>query len=123
MRWATSGRLTPAAFTLIRISSGPGLGTARVSGSSTSGPPGLLMPITVICEGTFSMIFLGAIGEVWNLRLISHPRGDWQLGPRKLGKRAMQENPAQGEPGRRPTETEDQDADGRRRPAAQEDHA
>ena len=35
---------------------GPGTGTARVSGRSTSGPPGLLMPMTVICEGIFSMI-------------------------------------------------------------------
>ena len=34
----------------------PGVGTARVSGNSTSGPPGLLMAMTVICEGTFSMI-------------------------------------------------------------------
>src|SRR6266550_2188789 len=56
-RCATSGRLTPAAATLIRISPAPGEGTARVSGSSTSGPPGLLMPITVICAGSFSMFF------------------------------------------------------------------
>src|SRR6202000_2517567 len=56
-RCATSGRLTPAAATLTRISPGPGAGTARVSGTSTSGPPGLLMPMTVICAGSFSMVF------------------------------------------------------------------
>src|SRR6185312_14169549 len=58
---ARSGRgrveaLALAAITLIRISSGPGAGTARFSGCKTSGPPGLLMPMTVICEGTCSMI-------------------------------------------------------------------
>src|SRR5262245_52232101 len=43
-------------MTLIRISPGPGAGTARVSGTSTSGPPGLLMPMTVICAGSLSMV-------------------------------------------------------------------
>src|ERR1700745_3143956 len=56
MRCETSGRLTPAATTLIRISPAAGCGTARISGNSTSGPPGLEMPITVICAGSFSMV-------------------------------------------------------------------
>ena len=34
----------------------PGAGTLRLSGTSTSGPPGLLMPMTVICAGSVSMI-------------------------------------------------------------------
>src|SRR5262245_48772488 len=56
MRCDTSGRLTPAAMTLMRISPAAGCGSARLSGTSTSGPPGLEMPITVICAGSFSMV-------------------------------------------------------------------
>src|SRR5208283_5169058 len=40
MRWSTSGRLTPAASTLKRISPSPGTGRGRSTVSSTSGPPG-----------------------------------------------------------------------------------
>ena len=42
MRCSTSGRLTPAAATLTRISWGFGSGRARSAGRRTSGPPGLL---------------------------------------------------------------------------------
>src|SRR3954451_22976579 len=76
-RWATSGRLTPAAATLIRISPAPGEGTARVCGSSTPGPPGLLMPITVICAGSFSLGCSCGCGNFEEL-LISQPRWRWQ---------------------------------------------
>src|SRR3954451_21900296 len=79
-RWATSGRLTPAAATLTRISPGPGEGTARVSGNSTSGPPGLLMPITVICAGSFSMICPCECGSFAE-HLISQPGRRWQPPP------------------------------------------
>src|SRR5258708_39697926 len=48
--------MTTADIILSRISPGPGTGTLRLSGTSTSGPPGLLMPTTVICAGSFSMI-------------------------------------------------------------------
>src|SRR5579871_1825546 len=50
-RWATSGRLTPAAATLTRISPSPGCGTGYSWGASTSGPPGDLMPIAVMVVG------------------------------------------------------------------------
>src|ERR1700681_4726408 len=73
-----SGRLTPAAITLIRISPGPGAGTGRVSGKSTSGPPGLLMPITVICAGGFSMICPCEGLREFEEHLISQPRLRWQ---------------------------------------------
>src|SRR5438105_13947517 len=43
MRCSTSGRLTPAAATLMRISSGFGAGRGRSADSRTSGPPGLLI--------------------------------------------------------------------------------
>src|SRR3954468_22841606 len=77
-RWATSGRLTPAAATLIRISPWPGVGTGRVSGNSTSGPPGLLMPITVICAGSFSMICPCERPSISRRHLLSQPRFRWQ---------------------------------------------
>src|SRR4030081_2123133 len=73
-----SGRLTPAAKTLTRISPRPGTGTARVSGNSTSGPPGLLMPMTVICAGSFSMICTWPNAKNLNRHLISQPRSGWQ---------------------------------------------
>ena len=77
-RCATSGRLTPAAITLIRISPGPGAGTARVSGTSTSGPPGLLIAMTVICEGIFSMICPWPNARISEKNLISQRRSAWQ---------------------------------------------
>src|SRR5579863_5514004 len=51
MRCITSGRLTPAAATLTRISPAPGVGTGRASGVRTSGPPGVRIAIAVICRG------------------------------------------------------------------------
>src|SRR6266700_3643524 len=47
----TSGRFTPAAATLTRISPSPGWGTGRCSATTTSGPPGALMPIAVMVAG------------------------------------------------------------------------
>src|ERR1051326_3401100 len=41
-----SGRLTPAAATLMRTSPGAGAGVGRSAGVSASGPPGLLISIT-----------------------------------------------------------------------------
>src|ERR1700682_5372026 len=64
----------PAAATLIRSSPGPGVGSGRVSGKSTSGPPGLLMPITVICAGSFSMICPWPNAENLKRHLMSLPR-------------------------------------------------
>ena len=52
LRCMTSGRLTPAAATLTRISLSPGFGTSRSSGFSTSGPPGALMAIAVMRVGS-----------------------------------------------------------------------
>ena len=40
-RWSMSGRLTPAAATLISTSPAPGRGTGRSTTTSTSGPPGV----------------------------------------------------------------------------------
>jgi hypothetical protein len=51
LRCITSGRFTPAARTRTRISLGPGAGTGRSSGTSTSGPPGLLIPMAVMRLG------------------------------------------------------------------------
>src|SRR5258708_24338399 len=51
MRWAISGRLTPAAMTLMRISPAPGCGTGRSCGTSVSGPPADVMPIAVMVAG------------------------------------------------------------------------
>ncbi len=45
-------RFTPAAATFTRISPAPGVGTGRSSGTSISGPPGSLMPITVMRAGS-----------------------------------------------------------------------
>src|SRR5580693_1658391 len=48
MRWAISGRLTPAAWTLIRICPGPGFGVARRTGFSASAgplPPSMAMAV------------------------------------------------------------------------------
>src|SRR6185312_16082081 len=52
-------------------------GTGRVSGTRTSGPPGLLMPMTVICAGSFSMI---CPWETWGRRrsLIRQLAAGWQ---------------------------------------------
>src|SRR5215471_6643923 len=51
MRCITSGRLTPAAATLTRISPGPGAGTGRCSGTSISGPPGARIAMAVMAAG------------------------------------------------------------------------
>ncbi len=51
MRCITSGRFTPAAATRTSTSVGPGFGTGRVSGMSTSGPPGFGIAIAVIVSG------------------------------------------------------------------------
>src|SRR3954471_21144415 len=51
MRCSTSGRLTPAAATLMRTSPGLGAGSGRSTGFSTSGPPGWLISKARIFEG------------------------------------------------------------------------
>src|SRR5204862_2295027 len=51
MRCRMSGRFTPAAATLIRISFGFGVGTGRSAGVSTSGPPGLAISTARIFWG------------------------------------------------------------------------
>src|SRR2546430_3515628 len=63
LRWMASGRLTPAAATLTRISPSPGCGTGRCSGTSTSGPPGDLMPIAVMVAGIEVMASFVWIGK------------------------------------------------------------
>ena len=42
----------PAAATLMRTSPGPGAGTGRVTGTSTSGPPAPFASMTVIVFGS-----------------------------------------------------------------------
>jgi hypothetical protein len=56
MRWSTSGRFTPAAATWMTISPGPGFGTGRVQGTSTSGPPGALMHMAVMVSGRMEVM-------------------------------------------------------------------
>src|SRR3990172_213892 len=51
MRCSTSGRFTPAAATLMRISPAPGAGTGRCSGTSISAPPGARIAIAVMWAG------------------------------------------------------------------------
>ncbi len=51
MRWRQSARFTPPAAMRISTSPGFGSGTGRVAGTSTSGPPGLLISITVWVAG------------------------------------------------------------------------
>ena len=58
MRCATSGRLTPAAATLIRICPEPGFGTGTILGLSTSGPPGALISTAIIVSGISAMAFV-----------------------------------------------------------------
>jgi hypothetical protein len=67
----TSGRFTPAAATLMRISPSPGAGTGRCSATSMSGPPGALMPIAVIMVG-MDIRTLGRPGNPALFRF-SHP--------------------------------------------------
>src|SRR6185437_1339696 len=50
-RCNTSGRLTPAAATLISTSPGPGAGIGREVGRSASGGPGLAISIAIISAG------------------------------------------------------------------------
>ncbi len=58
-RCIRSGRLTPAASTRISTSPAPIAGIALVTGFSTSGPPGVLISITVIDCGR-SATFTGS---------------------------------------------------------------
>src|SRR5262245_60111268 len=51
MRWATSGRFTPAAATLTSSWPGPGLGVGSSVSLSTSGPPGAEMAAALIVGG------------------------------------------------------------------------
>ena len=52
-----SGRLMPAASTTINTSSGPGSGTGRSPGTSTSGPPLARASMTVMVCGSISPSF------------------------------------------------------------------
>src|SRR6516162_6171532 len=56
MRCRQSARLTPAAAIRINISPGFGSGTGRVAGTSTSGPPGALISMTVWVAGMLASI-------------------------------------------------------------------
>src|SRR5260370_1448030 len=58
MRWATSGRLTPAAATLTRICPRPGFRTGTALGFNTSGPPGVLISVAGLVFGTPAMASL-----------------------------------------------------------------
>jgi hypothetical protein len=55
--------LTPAAATLMSSSPGLACGTGRVIGTSTSGPPGLLISTQVIVAGSALMVGLSKRGE------------------------------------------------------------
>ncbi len=56
MRCITSGRFTPAAATFTSTSRGPGAGTGRSCGTSTSGPPGERIAMAVIWAGIVLMV-------------------------------------------------------------------
>ncbi len=58
-RCITSGRLTPAAATLISTSPAPGIGIGRVPGRSTSGPPGSVISMAVMVAG--SVVMCGSV--------------------------------------------------------------
>src|SRR6185503_6253020 len=59
MRCSTSGRLTPAAATLIRTSPDCGCGTGRSAGCRTSGPPGCAIATAFILAGGMRWISAG----------------------------------------------------------------
>src|SRR5690242_983851 len=73
MRWATSGRLTPAAATFTRIWPRPGCGVGTEAALSTSGPPGFEIAMAVMVSGTLAMGLLLRASPA-GLRL-SHARG------------------------------------------------
>src|ERR1700732_4585339 len=64
MRCRQSARLTPAPTIRINTSPALGSGTGRVAGTSTSGPPGALISITVWVAG-----MLASTGRVLSLQV------------------------------------------------------
>src|SRR5262245_34267117 len=58
MRWATSGRLTPAAATFTSSWPGPGLGVGTSVTLRTSGPPGLVMAMALMAGGALGIFRL-----------------------------------------------------------------
>ena len=66
MRCSTSGRLTPAARTSIRISPSRSSGRSRFSGFSTNGPPGSEIAIAVILAGSvpgFAIVLASMVAD------------------------------------------------------------
>src|SRR5262245_41154578 len=58
MRWATSGRLTPAAATFTSTWPDPGLGVGTSAILRTSGPPGLVMAMAFMAAGMLGIFRL-----------------------------------------------------------------
>ena len=83
-RWATSGKLTPAAATRTSTSPAPGSGTGRVHGRSIPGPPGSVISIAFIEAGTASVI-AGIWGLVGTACLSRPSATHWQGGYRETG--------------------------------------
>src|SRR3990167_2561808 len=71
MRCSTSGRLTPAAATLIRISWGFGSGRGRSASRRTSAPPGWLISMTFI----YAMIRAGGRDDEKSIAGFRHAGG------------------------------------------------
>src|SRR5580704_9850355 len=63
MRWRQSARLIPAPVMRINTSPAFGSGTGRVPGTSTSGPPGDLISMTVWVAGILASICLPFSGS------------------------------------------------------------
>src|SRR6266850_7110418 len=65
-----SGRLTPAAATLINSSPTPGFGMGRRCGTRASGPPGVGMAMAVISAGSATVMrSLGTDGGISTRRV------------------------------------------------------
>src|SRR5712691_704309 len=61
-RWNTSGRLTPAAATLMSTSPAAGTGFGRSTGTSTSGSPGSRISIAItVLPSVYSVAFAGCL--------------------------------------------------------------
>ena len=79
-RCMTSGRLTPAAATWISTSPAAGDGVGRSAGTSTSGPPGLLISISDHSRKTSASVVAGSISTA--ARAMPAPRPIVSTGPR-----------------------------------------
>src|SRR6516162_10267475 len=88
MRWRQSARFTPPAAMRISTSPGFGSGTGRVVGISTSGPPGLLISITVWVAGMLAStypILLRLVVVAYGASAALAPERDQWYGARPLG--------------------------------------